>query len=242
MRFTPYEKACQITERIVQGGTLRQIRDELGVAKNTVMRYQKQTIETYRKVEFGEADAAAILARGPAYMGDTRFDNIHWSDQQKKELQILCEAQADIEKAASALGRGVKATAWRARDSGLALPPAWAAIIVKHRQIPGRRLQLAYPYIIRARDEHADLLAVNSLVPTYLPSREDICQEIMLALWEKRITLDQLKASRSNIRMFVTSFRRDNWEASGYAVSLDQPMHDGRSWHDVLAAPDATTL
>lgn len=110
--------------------------------------------------------------------------------------------------------------------------------IIERREKSARRVVLGYPYVAVKRDEHTELMMVNSLVPPGLPGREDVCQEIMLALWEGRITLEQLKANRANIRPFVRSFTRDNYESGGYAVSLDQPMHDGRSWHDVLAAPE----
>jgi hypothetical protein len=103
-----------------------------------------------------------------------------------------------------------------------------------------RRPLLSYPYIAVKRDEHADLLAVNALVPAWMPGREDVCQEIMLALWEKQITLEQLKANRVDLRSFVRSFTKANYEAGGFAISLDQPMYDGRSWHDVLADPHTT--
>jgi hypothetical protein len=103
--------------------------------------------------------------------------------------------------------------------------------VLRERYVP-----LQYPFVAKPRDEHADLLAVNVLVP-HMPGREDICQEIMLALWEKKITLDQIKANRADLRAFVRGFNKENYEAGGYAISLDDPMHDGRSWHDVLAAP-----
>lgn len=100
-----------------------------------------------------------------------------------------------------------------------------------------RRINLVYPYVAKPRDEHADLLAVNALIPQ-MPGREDICQEIMLALWEGRITLDQIKTNRTNLRPFIRSFTKENYESGGYAISLDVPMHSGQSWHDVLVAPE----
>lgn len=112
--------------------------------------------------------------------------------------------------------------------------------IPEPRIIRVKKPQLAYPFIIRRRDEHADLLAVNSIVPRQLPGREDVCQEIMLALWEQKITLDDLLANRARVREFVAAFKRQNMESGGYAISLDVPMHDGRSWHDVLAAPNGS--
>jgi hypothetical protein len=97
----------------------------------------------------------------------------------------------------------------------------------------------AYPFVRKVNAGSTDLLLVNSLVPTGLPGREDICQEIMLALLEKRITIEQLKAARSNIRAFINKFKRENYEEGGFAISLDEPRHDGQSWHDVLSTDSA---
>jgi len=96
----------------------------------------------------------------------------------------------------------------------------------------------AYPFVRVAKDEHGTLMAVNSIVPQALPGREDVCQEILLALWEGKITLDQLRANRSNVGAFVRRFQSENYEASGYAISLDVPMRSGGSWHDVIADPN----
>lgn len=127
------------------------------------------------------------------------------------------------------------------RQDAAALKRATRLELRKPKIVAAKAPLLAYPYIAVKRDEHADLLAVNSLVPASMPGREDVCQEIMLALWERRITLDQLKANRADLRAFVRSFTRDNYEAGGYAISLDVPMRSGQSWHDVLADP-ATEL
>lgn len=118
---------------------------------------------------------------------------------------------------------------WR---PGLFVPPKLLPRIREPRVV------MSYPFVGKPRDEHAELLAVNKLVPQ-MPGREDICQEIMLALWEKKISLDDLKANRADIRGFVRRFTKDNYEVGGYAISLDAPMHTGQSWHDVLAAPEA---
>lgn len=100
-----------------------------------------------------------------------------------------------------------------------------------------QRIVLAYPFVSAPRAEHSDLLAVNDLIPAWLPGREDVCQEIMVALLENRITINQLKLNRSDVNAFVRQFKRENMESNGYAISLDCPMYDGRSWHDVLADP-----
>lgn len=102
------------------------------------------------------------------------------------------------------------------------------------------KVVLAYPFVPRVREEHADLIAVNALVPRSLPGREDVCQEIMLALLEGQTTLAELKALRGNVSAFIKRFRSLNLEQSGYAISLDQPRFDGTSWHDVLAAPSGS--
>lgn len=190
----------------------------------------------------GAITAAEILAR-PKAGGFWCWTGTHWSDHEITALRVLCEAGADVEKSADALGRSPTSIAHRAKDTGLPIPSAWAGLI-RTRKAPRPLIvatpALAYPFIVRRRDEHADLMAVNGLVPRGLPGREDVCQEIMLALWEGKITLDQLKANRSNVRAFVRTFTTENYEGGGYAMSLDQPMHDGRSWHDILPAPRNT--
>lgn len=75
--------------------------------------------------------------------------------------------------------------------------------------------------------------AVNAIVPR-LPGREDICQEIMLAIWDGKFTLEHLQANSGDVRSFVRTHYRNNFETGGYAISLDVPMKSGQSWHDVL--------
>jgi hypothetical protein len=87
-----------------------------------------------------------------------------------------------------------------------------------------------------AKPLKALLAAINAVVPAGLVGREDVCQEIMLAVYEGTLTSAQA-TSRKGIAPFITAFRRQNHEAGGYAVSLDVPMRSGQSWHDVLPAP-----
>ena len=92
-------------------------------------------------------------------------------------------ANAPIGKSADGLGRPPTSLAWKAREIGLALPADWSAIIrpkPKPRLIRDVRRRLSYPFIIKRRDEHGDLLAVNAPVPRGAPGREDVCQEILL--------------------------------------------------------------
>lgn len=101
--------------------------------------------------------------------------------------------------------------------------------------------QLSYPFVSNRRDNHSDLLSVNKLVPHGIPGREDICQELMLALLDGQITLTEIRANPGIVRAFIRKFKNQNYESRGYALSLDEPMPDGRSWHNVLASknPDA---
>lgn len=125
--------------------------------------------------------------------------------------------------------------AWRrwyeARKAERALVRATRAPLASRVLSPSGPL-LAYPFVAKARDEHAELLLVNSLVPRGMPGREDVVQAILLALWERQTTIEQLKAA--GIAPFLRQFRRDNYESGGYAVSLDVPRLGGGSWHDVL--------
>lgn len=87
---------------------------------------------------------------------------------------------------------------------------------------------ISYPYIVKARPEHADILEVNNLIPKTFSGdrRADICQEVLLALLEGRTTMEQLRARRDDASFFIKKFWRDNFEMSGYAVSLDAPVGD----------------
>lgn len=118
-------------------------------------------------------------------------------------------------------------------------------------------VDISYPYIIKRRPEHADILEVNDLVPKTFSGdrRSDICQEILLALLEGRTTMEQLRARREDAGFFIKKFWRDNFEMSGRAVSLDAPIGDqtyyqvassiaSKEWHlgemnDRRAARDA---
>lgn len=165
-----------------------------------------------------------------------------WQRPEIVALSALCEYAAPLEKSADCLGRSPTSIAHRARDAGLILPREWRDAITKRRPFKPRERDLQYPYIREVRGEHADLLAVNALVPRNFPDhvRADICQEIMLAIWMKQITLEELREDRTAVQSFVRGFRKSNFEAGGHAISLDVPMHDGRSWYDVLPSP--TTL
>lgn len=171
------------------------------------------------------SDAEALLARPRFFNGGWLNTRLNWTDRDVRELRILCGASVSPEKAADAIGRSPSSIAWRARDAGLVLPAEWSKIIRPERKAAsGLRIQLAYPYIIKKRDGHADLLAVNNIVPHGMPGREDVCQEIMLAMWEGRITVEQLRANAANLRAFIRAFKAANYEASGYATSLDAPV------------------
>lgn len=180
----------------------------------------------------------ALLAR-PRYLGGGYYDQgTQWWRRDEVALAALCEAKASIEKVAASLGRLPTTIAHRASDTGLSLPAEWRALIYKRRPLSPRipQVPLQYPYLVEAKGEHADLLSVNALIPRGLPDhvRADVCQEIMLALWEKKIDIAELKKSPLLVRSFIKTFRAANHEMNGYAMSLDAPMQDGRSWYDVL--------
>lgn len=87
------------------------------------------------------------------------------------------------------------------------------------------------PVVAWQMGSSAALAAINAVVPRSIAGRDDVCQSLALALLEGRISTDDL-AHRA--REFVRSFQRENFEGRGFAVSLSQPRHDGRSWDDLL--------
>lgn len=112
-------------------------------------------------------------------------------------------------------------------------------IKTKAKEAPKPRRDLAYPFARAADSGNQLVLEVNELVPRNMAGREDVCQTILLAILEGRITLEQLRANKERIRPFITDFMKANYEARGYAVSIDEPLKNGRSLHETL--PSAVT-
>lgn len=91
-----------------------------------------------------------------------------------------------------------------------------------------------YPFLGVQQAGSDSVLAVNALIPRGLVGREDVWQEILLAIYEGHITVDRLKSDPVALRAFTSGFRAANFECAGYARSLDAPLSDGRCLHDVL--------
>lgn len=169
-----------------------------------------------------DATAADILARRPKYMGAWLDTGREWDWKARHELKVLASAGADIDRVADILGRSPTSIAWRCKRDNLALPPAWASLIrraYKPRPRKPRWTPLAYPYVNFRRAENETLLLVNEMVAHALPGREDVCQDIMLAILERGLTPD-----RATVNEFVRKFRRENYESGGFALSLDVPV------------------
>jgi hypothetical protein len=156
-------------------------------------------------------------------------NNYDWSEDDEEKLDVLADDSASIEKSALSLGRSPKALAWHARDIGLTLPPEWSKLIQAKYVPRERRTQLSYPYIIKARPEHADILALNAIVPHVYPAqmRADICQEMMLAVLEGRVTIENIKANRKESAWFLRKFYMANHEDSGRALSMTNSEYEG---------------
>lgn len=91
-----------------------------------------------------------------------------------------------------------------------------------------------YPYApMSPKTDGADLVhLVNSHVGKGVPEhiRADICQEVILGVLEGEITIESVaKQVQQYVRKFWGKF---DWKHG--EISLDQPMRDGRSWHDVI--------
>lgn len=173
----------------------------------------------------------------PRYMDGMWWDErTHWSEEDLNLLIAACDMRISPSMAANSLGRGPTVLAHKARDLKLSLPRSWYELIVIKRKKAEPRSKLDYPFIVKPDDRHADLIAVNRIVSRQLPGREDVCQDVMLALWESRISLEDLKNDPKAIRAFVKSFRKANFERSGFAESMDVTLHsddgDGKSKYE----------
>ncbi|WP_157369644.1 hypothetical protein [Zavarzinella formosa] len=188
------------------------------------------------------ATADQILAR-PAYMGGMLLNQgLNWKDRDKERLRILCEACADVERSAAALGREPKTLAYKARELGVVMPESWTLLLPKPKYVPHPRERvqlLRYPFIIKATGDQADLIAVTNLVPKGLPDemRADICQEILLAVYQGKINISTLEKRPDLVRNYVKQWRRDNVERGGYGVmSLSQYCDDDRANDEIASS------
>ena len=186
-----------------------------------------------------------ILAK-PAYeKGLLLNQRLNWQESDAEKLRILCDANADVQKSSVALGRDAKSITYKARDMGITLPPSWSLLLPKPKYIARPREQhvnIRYPFRIKVRDEHADLLAVNALVPKTIPDemRGDICQEILLDIYQGKVNLATLQGANGKqlIREFLSRWRKANLERGGYGIMSFDPRDDERSYDEIAAARD----
>jgi hypothetical protein len=176
--------------------------------------------------------AAELLALGPApAMGR----GTHWLAAEDRALSLLVAAKVDPAQASISLGRPAPALANRARRIGLAVPTSWPYYFISKNK--ERYEQLQFPYIKKARPEHADLLRVNALVPRSFPEwqRSDICQSIMLALFEGKTTLAELEAHKGKPRYFIKEYykKQQPWQE---VLGLGAGNEDERPYEDVAAS------
>lgn len=184
--------------------------------------------------------AARLISGGPrAPLVSHCWTGIHWTDKEQWSLDALCTAGVAPSKSADILGRSEKSIVWRARDTGIALPKAWRALVAPPPKPRLVRVNLAYPYVMTRRDQNADILAVNDLVPKALPewARADICQNIMLAVLEGETTIDELRARRDKAVYFVGKFLKQqrDWRL----ISLEGVADDDRNYYDIAASVSA---
>lgn len=168
----------------------------------------------------------------PGWQFNTRT---HWREIDLSRLRILCEAGSDIDRSADALARAPKTLVYKASGLGLKMPVEWRRLIrPAYSPHPQPQVVLQYPYIVRSRPEHADLMRANALVPRGLPNhvRADICQNIMVALFEGTVTLGELAANRSRMRYFIAKFYHDQ---RPYAEVHGNRIDDERDYYDVAS-------
>lgn len=185
-------------------------------------------------------EAGLILDRGPRYKwgdgGGAYYDQrLAWSESDTRDLAVLCGASADIQKCGDVLAREPKTIAHRASDLGFKLPSAWASLIRTYKP-RGPGIELCYPFIAKARPEHADLMRANSLVPRGFPEhmRADICQSVMLAMFEGTVTLSDIEKNKDKMRWFIGKFYK---EQRPWQEVLDSPADsDDRRSYDEKAA------
>ena len=162
----------------------------------------------------------------------------YWSGQELANLQVLAAARSPLKEVSRVLGRTEKAVAYRARELGISLPAEWSRLLR-----PGKLRQneplLCYPYVKTVKPDNADLLRANDLVPKRLPAlmRADVCQSMMLALYEGTVTLEELEANKSSVQWFIKQFYKDQvpWQE---VLGLSHEDDDERPYYDVADAKE----
>ncbi len=179
-----------------------------GLKKDAFLNDGLRTFSDLPHKHRGERSLTASRFTGDSWLNTGTW----WSADDQHQLQQLCASNVSVEVSANALGRTPKSIANRARDSSITLPSDWAALVRFYKPRPREpKIILCYPYVKKARIEHVDLLRANDLVPKSLPDwmRADICQEIMLALYEGKITLSELEANKTNLKWFIRKYYKD---------------------------------
>ena len=182
--------------------------------------------------------AAQQILNQPRWGGSWLNCGVEWDKLEESRLRLLCETASDIAKSADAIGRTPYAIAYRARELGLMLPSSWNAIVrPKRSQIltAPREPLLCYPYVKKATPDASDLLRANALVPSGMPEwmRADVCQSVMLALYQGEVTLDDLEANKTSLRWFIKKFYKDQMPREEVQIGRDD---DERSWEDIAAS------
>jgi hypothetical protein len=113
---------------------------------------------------------------------------------------------------------------------------------LRKRQKAEPRSVLQWPYLTERSSESDILLAINGVIPPHIQGdlRADIGSMIGLAWVEDKALIDVLQKDPSKVNPFITAARKQNYEKGGYGTeSIDTPLSDGRSRHDVLASSEA---
>lgn len=175
-------------------------------------------------------DAIIVLPENFKY--PRYFDNAwisartHWNDEDSALLTAAIDLGISYTAAANTLGRPPETLVDKARKMGIRVPYAWGLLRCQPYKKVVRPLNLNYPYIVKPTNDHADLIAVNRMVSQAMPGREDVCQDVMLALWENRTSLEELRADPRALKAFTRSFRKASFERSGFGVeSMDATIY-----------------
>lgn len=226
----PTDVQAQIEKRVREGQPIRLIAGELGISKVTVDGYAAQIRGRLTALPGGFS-----LDRPRYCNGSYLSTRTWWSEPERQALSAFAQQKAPMDKVALALGRTPTSIAWYARDLlKKDLPREWGALM---RPKIGPRIVLAYPYIAKARPENAELLRANDLVPKSFPEwiRADICQSVMLAVYEGQVTLEQLELRQKDVRWFISKFYREQMprqEITGLSGGDD----DDRDTYEIAAA------
>lgn len=161
-----------------------------------------------------------------------------WTPALEGVMAKMLDAKATPKQVSWLIGKEESRIVNRAHERGLKLTDEWKAVLpwLSRKKVGLVAPLMQFPYIAKARPQHADILRVNALVPRFSEDmRADIVQSVMLALFEGTVTMAELERNKGSMTYFIKKWRKEQspWQEM---TGLEGGDDDDRSYVDIAAS------